>query len=442
MIDVSPVMILVIMGVASVVIILSGLPFAFGLGGVAVVCIIFLWDANCLPLVAGTLMTATDMYLLVAVPFFVFMSMVLQGSGVAEDLFNSIRLWFGGGPGGLAIAVIFTCTIVAAMTGLVATGIVLMGIMALPIMLRLKYDKGLAIAPIMVGGSLGVIIPPSVSFLFYASITRTSIGRLFAGGVVPGFMLSALYIAYIGIRCYFNPELGPPLPPEERVSFKEKVLSLKSLVLPAMIVFICLGTIILGICSATEAAAAAAIASVICAAIHRRLNWALIKEACYVSLKIGAMVIWITVGAFCFKAVFIGLGGTEVAGDFIAGLEVDPIIVILIMQLSYMFMGCFMDCWAQLMITLPVYLPIAMSFGYSPIWFGILFFVNSTMADITPPYGFSLFYMRGVAPPEITMGDIYRSILPFLPLQLIVVLLLVFFPQLVLWLPNLVFALK
>ena len=435
-------MILVIMGVASVVIILSGLPIAFGLGGVAVVCIIFLWDANCLPLVAGTLMTATDMYLLVAVPFFVFMSMVLQGSGVAEDLFNSIRLWFGGVPGGLAIAVIFTCTIVAAMTGLVATGIVLMGIMALPIMLRLKYDKGLAIAPIMVGGSLGVIIPPSVSFLFYASITRTSIGRLFAGGVVPGFMLSALYIAYIGIRCYFNPELGPPLPPEERVSFKEKVLSLKSLVLPAMIVFICLGTIILGICSATEAAAAAAIASVICAAIHRRLNWALIKEACYVSLKIGAMVIWITVGAFCFKAVFIGLGGTEVAGDFIAGLEVDPIIVILIMQLSYMFMGCFMDCWAQLMITLPVYLPIAMSFGYSPIWFGILFFVNSTMADITPPYGFSLFYMRGVAPPEITMGDIYRSILPFLPLQLIVVLLLVFFPQLVLWLPNLVFALK
>ena len=442
MIDVSPVMILVIMGVASVGIILSGLPIAFGLGGVAVVSIIFLWNVNCLPLVAGTLMTATDMYLLVAVPFFVFMSMVLQGSGVAEDLFNSIRLWFGGVPGGLAIAVIFTCTIVAAMTGLVATGIVLMGIMALPIMLRLKYDKGLAIAPIMVGGSLGVIIPPSVSFLFYASITRVSIGRMFAGGLIPGLMLSALYTAYIGIRCYFKPELGPPLPPEERGSFKEKVLSLKSLVLPAIIVFICLGTIIMGICSATEAAAAAAVASVICAAIYRRLNWALIKEACYASLKISAMVIWITVGAFCFKAVFIGLGGTEVAADFIAGLEVDPIIVILIMQLSYMFMGCFMDCWAQLMITLPVYLPIAMSFGYSPIWFGILFFVNSTMADITPPYGFSLFYMSGVAPPEITMGDIYRSILPFLPLQLIVVLLLVFFPQLVLWLPNLLFALK
>ena len=442
MIDVTPIMILVIMGVASVVIILSGLPIAFGLGGVAVACIFLLWDPHVLPIVASTLMTATDMYLLVAVPFFVFMAMILQGSGIAEDLFRSVRLWLGAVPGGLAIGVIFMCTILAAMTGLVATGIILMGIMALPLMLRLKYDKSLAIAPIMVGGSLGPIIPPSVSFIFYASIARVSIGKLFAGGLIPGLILSFLYISYIGIRCYFKPELGPPLPPEERGSFKEKVLSLKSLILPAIVIMICLGTILLGICSATEAAAAGAIGTVICAVIHRRLNWAMIKEASYTSLKISTMVIWIVIGAFCFKAVFIGVGGAGIAKDFVTGLEVSPITVIIIMQISYIFMGCFMDCWAQLLITLPVYLPIVISFGYSPVWFGILFFVNSTMADITPPYGFSLFYMRGVAPPEITMGDIYRSILPFLPLQLFCVILLVFFPQIVLWLPNLLFALK
>lgn len=442
MIDVSPAMIFAIMGVASVVIILSGLPIAFGLGGVAVACIFLLWDPQVLPIVASTLMTATDMYLLVAVPFFVFMAMILQGSGIAKDMFVSVRLWLGAVPGGLAIGVIFMCTILAAMTGLVATGIILMGIMALPLMLRLKYDKGLAIAPIMVGGSLGPIIPPSVSFIFYASITRVSIGKMFAGGLIPGLMLSALYTAYIGIRCYFKPELGPPLPLEERGSFKEKVLSLKSLVLPVIIIMVCLGTILMGICSATEAAAGGAVATLICAAIYRKLNWALIKEACYTSLKISSMVIWIVIGAFCFKAIFIGVGGTRVAVDFVTGLEVSPITVIIMMQISYIFMGCFMDCWAQLLITLPVYLPIVMGFGYSPIWFGILFFVNSTMADITPPYGFSLFYMRGVVPPEITMGDIYRSILPFLPLQLTVVVLLVFFPQLALWLPNLLFVLK
>lgn len=442
MIDVSPMTALLIMFGAVFVLLFSGLPVALALGGVGVASVLLLWDPRFLSIAAYSTLGVLDMYTLIAIPFFVFMSMVLQESGIAEDLFRCIQLWLAPVPGGLAIGVIFVCTIIAAMTGLVATGIITMGIMALPIMLRLKYDKTIAIGPIMVGGGLGVIIPPSVCFIYYGALARVSIGRLFAGGVVPGLILSALYTAYVAIRCYFKPELGPPLPPEERASFKRKVLSLKSFALPAILVMICLGTIMLGICSATEAAGAGAVGAVVCAAIHRRLNWTMIKKASYTTLKVSCMCLWIVVGAYLFKAVFIGLGGTQLAEDFIAGLEVSPITIIIMMQLSYMFMGCFLDSMAQLFITLPVYLPIVVSLGYDPAWFGVLFFVNGTMADLTPPFGFGLFYMRGVAPPEVTMADIYRSILPFLPIQLFCIVLLIFFPQLVLWLPNLIFALR
>jgi tripartite ATP-independent transporter DctM subunit len=202
-----------------------------------------------------------------------------------------------------------------------------------------------------------------------------------------------------------------------------------------------LGTIFMGIASPTESASVGAAGSIACAAINRRLNWPMIKDACYSTLKVSAMALWIIIAAFSFKAVFIGVGGPQLASDFASGLDVPPIAIILFMQLSYMFLGCFLEEVTIIMITMPVYLPIVTGLGFDPVWFGVLFLVNMQMAMLTPPFGYGLFYMRGVAPPGVTIGDIYKSIIPFIPLQLIGLFLVLFIPQLALWLPNLVFGL-
>jgi len=442
MFDISPQIIALIMFGSLLLLLALGLPVTFALGGVGVMIIILAWGPEALAIAANNAWATMCFYTLVAIPLFFFMAMILQASGIAEDLFRSVRLWFGRVPGGLAIGVVFICTIIAAMTGLAGTGVITMGLLALPIMLKLNYNKTIAIGPVMAGGALGFLIPPSVIFIIYGALCGVSIGRLFLGGLIPGLILSALYILYIGIRCYFQPELGPPLPPEERVGWKEKILSLKSMFLPALLIMAVLGTIFLGICSPTEAAAAGAVGAVACAAIHRRLSWKMIKEAAYSTFRMSGMVMWILIGAYCFKAVFIGVGGPALARDFVTGLDVPPIFIIFLMQVSYMILGCFIEELPILMITMPAYLPIVADLGYDITWFGVLFIVNMQMAFLTPPFGFCLFYMRGVAPPEVTMGDIYRSILPFIPLQLTCVLLLMFFPQLALWLPDLVFGLR
>lgn len=438
MLDVTPTIAIFIMFGTLLFLLFTGLPVTFALGGVGIMSILLIWGSKTLGVVASSAWAVMEFYTLIAVPMFIFMAMILQASGMADDLFKCMRLWSGGMPGGLAMGVVFVCTIIAAMSGISATGVVTMGILALPLMLKLGYNKTIAIGPILAGGALGFLIPPSISFIVYGALTEVSIGKLFLGGLIPGLMLSTLYVSYIGIRCRFQLELGPPLPPEERVGLKGKILSLRAIFLPAVLIFLVLGTIFMGICSPTEAASAGAGGAIACAAIHRRLSWTMIKEAGYTTFRITGMVMWIMISAYCFKAVFTGIGGPALARDFIGGLEISPIAVILMMQLSYMFLGCFLEEMAIMMITLPVYVPIVVSLGFSPLWFGVVFIVNMQMAYLTPPFGFCLFYMKGVAPPEVTMGDIYRSIIPFIPLQLTVVLLVVFFPQLALWLPKLI----
>lgn len=439
MINVSPETALIIMFGSLAVVLFAGFPIALGLGGVAVVSVLLLWGPEALALTATSAYGIMNYYILVAVPFFLFMAMVLRGSGIAEDLFRSVRLWFGRVPGGLAIGAVLICTIMGAMSGIIATGLLTMGVLALPLMLKLNYNKTMAIGPIMAGGSLGDLIPPSVTFVIYGALATVSIGKLFLGGLIPGLILSAMYMTYIAVRCYFKPELGPPLPPEERVGLKEKIISLKSAFLPGVLIMAVLGTLFMGVCSPTEAAGAGAVGAIVCAAIHRKLSWPMIREASYITFKITGMCMWIMLGAYCFRAVFAGVGGPELARNFVSGLHVAPIFVIFLMQLSYIFLGCFIEDMAILMITIPVYLPIVIDLGYSPVWFGVLFLVNMQIACLTPPFGFGLFYMRGVAPPEITMGDIYRSVIPFIPLQLIGLALVIFYPQLALWLPGLVF---
>ncbi len=419
-----------------------GLPMAFTLGGVAIIAAFLYMGPQSLSFVATNTFGVMRKLILIAMPLFVFMACVLERSGIADDLFAAMHQWLGPLRGGLAIGTVVISTIIAAMSGISTTGVVTMGLIALPIMLKRGYNKTIAIGPILAGGALGVLIPPSVGFIIYGMFTKTSIGRLFAGGLIPGLILSFLYMSYIGIRCYFKPELGPALPPEERVSLKQKFVLSRGLILPILLILAVLGSIFAGIVSPTESAAVGAGGAIVCAAIHRKLNWQLIKDAAYRTFMVSGMVMWIFFGAFSFSAVFIATGGTELIKGTILGLDVEPIMILLVMQLSYFILGCLVDEITMLMITIPIYLPIILGLGFDPVWFGVLFYINMQMAYLTPPFGFTLFYMRGVAPPEVSLADIYRSVIPFVGLQWIGLLLVLFFPQLALWLPEIVFGLR
>jgi tripartite ATP-independent transporter DctM subunit len=419
-----------------------GLPMAFTLGGSAIVAGFIFQGPSIVELVIRSTYGPMNNLILVALPLFILMASVLEKSGIADDLFTAMQQWTGPLRGGIAIAVVGICTIIAAMSGVSTAGVVTMGIIALPIMLRKGYNKSIAIGPILAGGALGILIPPSTTFIVYGMLTRTSIGRLFAGGVIPGLILSILYMSYIGIRCYFQPQLGPALPKEERVSVVEKIKLSRGLLLPIFLIVSVLGSIFGGIASPTESAAVGALGAVICAAIHRRLSWTMLKEAAIRTAAITGMIMWILFGAFCFASVFISAGGPTVVKEFIFGLDVQPILVIFLMQVSYMILGCFMDEITILFLTIPIYMPILVGFGYDPVWFGVLFIVNMQMAYLTPPFGLTLFYMRGIAPPGVTLMDIYRSVIPFVGIQLIVLILVLLFPQLSLWLPDVVFGLK
>ena len=419
-----------------------GLPMAFTLGGAAIVAGFIFQGFTIVDLVIRSTYGPMTNLILVALPLFILMASVLEKSGIAEDLFTAMHQWTGPLRGGIAIAVVGICTIIAAMSGVSTAGVVTMGIIALPIMLRKGYNKSIAIGPILAGGALGILIPPSTTFIVYGMLTRTSIGRLFAGGIIPGLILSFLYMSYIGIRCYFQPHLGPPLPKEERVSLVEKIKLSRGLILPILLIVSVLGSIFGGIASPTESAAVGALGAVICAAIHRRLNWTMFREAAVRTASVTGMVMWILFGAFCFASVFISTGGPTAVKEFVTGLDVPPIFVIFMMQVSYMILGCFMDEITILFLTIPIYMPILVGFGYDPVWFGVLFIVNMQMAYLTPPFGFTLFYLKGVAPPGVTLMDIYRSVIPFVGIQLIVLILVLFFPPLSLWLPDVVFGLR
>lgn len=419
-----------------------GLPMAFTLGCSALFAGLVYQGTSIFPVVVRNTYGPMLYLVMIAVPCFIFMAAVLERSGIADDLYAAMHQWLGPLNGGLAMSTVLICTVIAAMSGVSTAGVVTMGLIALPIMLKKGYHKTVAIGPILAGGVLGILIPPSVSFIIYGMLTRTSIGRLFAGGIIPGMILATLYITYIGIRCWRRPADGPAIPKEERVSLKEKLALSRGLILPVLLIFTVLGSIFAGIASPTEAAAVGAFGAIICAAIHRRLNWQLLRDAAMRTATINGMIMWILFGAFIFAATFIQTGGPTVVKEFVLGLAVAPIVVIFVMQLSYFILGCLVDEITILFITIPIYMPILVGLGYDPVWFGVLFIVNMQMAYLTPPFGFTLFYMRGIAPPGVTLMDIYRSILPFIGLQAIGLMLVLFIPQLALWLPDVVFQLR
>jgi len=415
-----------------------GMPVAFALGSTTVVFAYLLWGPQALYIVPtmflGTLMNPT----LMAIPLFLLMAHMLQHSGVADALFDTLYQWMGGLRGGLAMGTVVICTLFAAISGVSGAATVSMGVIALPAMLDRKYSKDIALGCISAGGVLGIIIPPSVEMVLYSLFSRPhlSVGKMFFGGVVPGLIISSMHITYIGIRSYIQPHLCPPIPREERISLRKKVVSLKSVGFPILLIVAVLGSIYTGAATPTEAAAVGALGTFVCAAVHRRLNWRTVRNAALGTFKISGMCMWIAALCVTFNGLYIGLGAQKMLIELISGLSLNRWVILAGMQGTLFILGMIMDDYAIIMLCAPIYAPIVTSLGFNPLWWGIVFILNMQMAYLTPPFGFNLFYLRGVAPKGITMGDIYHSIIPFTIIQAVGLAIVMVFPQLALWLPS------
>ncbi len=418
---------------------LSGLPVAFVLGGLATVFAAIFWGPQSLFIIVARTYSMMSTTTLVAAPLFVLMAVVLERSGVAEDLFEMMYRWSGGIKGGLAVGTVLACTLIAAMSGIASTGVVVMGVMALPAMLKRGYDKQIATGCILAGGVLGPLVPPSIALVLYGTIAQVSIGELFAGGMGAGMLCSALIIGYILIRCYLNPKLGPPIPEEERADWKAKVASLKGVVLPLLLITAVLGSIYSGIATPTEAAAVGAFGAFVCSALHRRLTWDLIKSVAYTTIQVQGFMMWILFAAQAFAAVYMGLGASRMVIRLVESYEIGWWTMLIAIQVVWFLLGLVIDAWSILMITLPILLPLIPLYGFDPLWLGVLYAVNTQTGYLTPPFGTMLFMMKGIAPKEVTMNDIYRSIVPFVATQLFCLALCIAFPVLVTWLPDLLF---
>jgi len=414
-----------------------GLPISFTLGSLAITFIYFVLGPNALGLVAGRAFGGMSDFIMLCIPLFVFMGMMLERSGIAEELYKMMHLWSGRLNGGLAAGTVLICMVFAAMSGLSATATVTMGLVALPAMLKRGYKKSIALGCISAGGAIGVLIPPSISMVIYGLVAQVSVGKLFAAGIIPGIILGSLFIIYILVRCALQPDIGPGLPPEERADWHEKFVSLRGTIYPVILILLVLGTIFGGIATPTEGAAMGAFGSVICAAINRKLSWKVIREASYQTIRVSAMAMWIYLGAMCFTTLYHAIGAPAFIEGLLLGVPGGNWTVLIAMQVIWIVLGCFLDALGIIMITVPIFAPIAAAMGFDLVWFGVVCIVNMEMAYLTPPFGFNLFYLKGVSPKDVTMADIYRSVIPFVLLQLTALVIVMLFPQLSLWLPKL-----
>lgn len=414
-----------------------GVPFTFVFGSLGVLLTLIVRGPDGLSLVILRTFTQLNNPTLAAIPLFIFMALVLQRSGIIDALYRAMHVWMGPLRGGLAIGTIIIAAIMAAMVGIIGAAVVTLGLIALPSMLKRNYDKDLALGVIAAGGSLGTLIPPSIVFIVYASVAGTSVGKLFAAGVFPGLLLAALYIAYVSIRSFFQPHLAPVLPVEERmIPLRQKASYLTTLIAPGFLVTLVLGSIFLGVATPTEAAAAGALGAVICAAIRREFSWQTLTYALYGTTRVTCMILWVAFGATAFIGIYALAGGASFVQEIITGLPLGPWGIFVIVQVLLFFMGMFFDWIAILLLAGPIVFPIMSALGFDMVWFGVIFVMNMQMSYLTPPLGPALVYLKGVVPPEITMGDIIRSIWPFLILQIIGLVLVAIFPQIALWLPS------
>src|SRR5512143_1843770 len=419
-----------------------GLPMAFCTGSLATIFLFVFGNSAVLNMMPSRIFPFMTDYQLSAVPLFIFMAAVLEKAGIIEELFDVIYKWLGAVKGGLASATVVACTLLAAMVGVVGATEVTMGMIALPAMLKRGYEPKLACGSLLAGGTLGILIPPSVMAIVYAVVAQQSLGELLIGSVFPGLLLSGIYIGYVTLRCYINPSLGPALPVAERVSFPEKLRLLRNTITPILVILLVLGVIFFGIATPVEAAGIGTFGALAVSALHRRLNWINLYEAAIATLKATAMVMWIFFGATMFVGFFIVKGGQTFVSEMILGTGLAPYGILFLMMGVLFVLGMFLDWVGILLLTVPIFLPIMKSLpwagafglpGVKPddvaLWYGVIFMVNMQMAFLSPPFGYSLFYLKSVAPPQITMATIFRAAVPFLCLQAIGLSLCVIFPD-------------
>lgn len=422
------------------ILLMMGLPLAFVTGIVAVTAGLLQFGAPSLFLIASRTYSFVNEYVLVAVPMFILMASILERSGVARDLYRAMHVLAGGLRGGLAVQTMIVAIIMAAMTGIIGGEIVLLGLIALPQMLNRQYDRKLAIGTICAGGSLGTMIPPSIVLIIYGLTANVPIGDLFIATIIPGLMLASIYIAYILIRCYLNPSLGPAASLEERqMPLGEKLQLLKGIALPLLVAIWVLGSIYAGIASISEAAGMGVAGALLSAAARRELSWPMLRDALFQTMNTVGMLLWLTFGANALIGVYNLMGGTRFIGGLITGLPFEPLGIVLVMMLILIVLGMFMDWIGICLLTMPIFVPVIVSLGYDPVWFGILFCMNMQVSYITPPFGPAAFYLKGVAPPEISLQDIFSSLWPFICLQLLGLAIVLLFPEVAMWLPGKVY---
>lgn len=415
-----------------------GVPIAIALGGISIGMIYLFWSPMALNMVPIRAFSTASSFEYVAIPLFIFMAAMLQRANIAEDLYNTMQKFFGGLRGGLAVGTIVICTLFAAMAGISGAATISMGMIAIPAMLARGYGKDIALGSIAAGGSLGILIPPSVTMIVYGIVANTSIGKLYAGGLLPGLLISALFIAYLIIRGWLQPEIsgGREM---TRYSLREKLVSLKGLVLPVLLIVGVMGSILTGIASVSEASAIGAAGSILAAAVLRRLDWSVLRQACEETLQLSCMIFWIIIGATALSTFYTAMGASRLIEGLVLDLEVNRWLILVGMLSILFIMGMMLDTVGIIMITAPIFVPIITALGFDPVWFGILFIIMMEIGFLTPPFGYNLFYLRGVAPPEVRMTDIYRSVVPFIALMLVAVAICMVFPQIILVLPNAMF---
>lgn len=405
---------------------ITGMPLAFVTLLVALTFTLGWFGPMAVPLVTSRIFSFVSSFVFVSVPMFVLMAAILDRSGIARDLFDAMRIVGGRLRGGVAVQTIFVAVLLAAMSGIIGGEIVLLGMLALPQMLRLGYDRRLAIGVVCAGGSLGTMVPPSIVLIIYGLTANVSVGDLFASAFVPGFMLASFYVAYVLLRAYSS-DAAPPVDQDE-APLRERLGKLKGLILPLLVVAMVLGSIYGGVASVTEASAVGAFGVMLSTILRGEFSFRMLHDAALQTLKTTGMIVWIGIGASALVGVFNLMGGIDFVSGLITGISDSPTVVILLMMAILFVLGMFLDWVGIALLTMPIFVPIVIELGYSPVWFGVLFAMNMQVSFLSPPFGPAAFYLKSVAPPEITLGEIFRSMAPFIALQIIAVGLLVAFP--------------
>ena len=408
------------------------------IGFVSAAAALLLWGDGAIEMPYTAAWKLFKWYPMLTLPLFIYMGFMISESGIANDLYKMFHVWFGGIKGGLAIGTMGMMVAISAMNGLSVAGMAIGATIALPEMLRRGYDKRMITGVVQAGSSLGILVPPSVVMVLYGMIARQPVSKLWLAGILPGLMMATLFILYISIRCYLQPNLGPVLPKEERqIPMREKLGLLKAGLIPFAIFFTMTGLFLMGIASLVECSAVGALGATLAALYKKNLNKKIIEVTLRKTLGVSCMFMWIILAALCFGAVFDGIGAVKaIESLFIERWNLSPWGVLIMMQVSYIFMGMFLDDTAMLVIVAPLYVPLIIALGFNPIWYGVLYTITCQIAYMTPPFGYNLFLMRAMAPKEISLVDIYRSIIPFVIVMCIGLAIVMIFPEIATWLPD------